>query len=158
MASSFTMAYLVIHKEIKHCKELENVIRLITVIKNKAMFYNAPFSEIIDEINKQNEFPKMRFIMQFSEIISEGLSVPEAWQTAVNKSELNLEMYECDTLIRFGREMCNCNKDEITVVADSAIGELREFSKTATEKRNMKSKSTAAITISMGIMIVLMFA
>lgn len=155
--STFSAAFLIIHKEINHCKNLDNVIRLINIIKNKSLYYGIPFCEIISELKNNRNFEKSELIDKFCSNISDGYSVPEAWKSAVKSSSAYFETYECDTIIRYGEELCQCNMEEISEISDNAISELQEFRKTAIEKRNIKSKSTAAVTISSGLIIILMF-
>lgn len=156
--SSFTAAYLVIHKEIKHCNELESAIKMISTIKNNALFYNSSFAEIISEIDKGSDFNYSDMFSKFFESLSEGSDVPNAWKKAVYESKMTLEIYERDILVFFGKDMCSCSKEEILHIADKAISDLQYFKTTAMDNRKRKSKSTAAITVSMGIMIILMFA
>lgn len=155
--STFSVAFLIIHKEIKHCQNLDDIIRLINIIKNKSMYYGTPLNEIICDLRNNKYFEKSALIDRFCNYISFGYSVPEAWKNAVKNNSDYLEKYECDTIIRFGEEICQCNMEEISEISDNVISELQEFRKTAIEKRNIKSKSTAAVTISAGLMIVLIF-
>lgn len=156
--STFSAAYLIIHKEIKHCQNLDFILRLINAVKNKAIHYGMPFAEIISELQNNDDFAKSVLIQKFCSSLSEGKTVPEAWKIAVDQFSKYIESHECDTLIRYGEEMCRCNKDEISELSANILYELQEYRNIAVEKRNMKSKSTAAVTISSGIVIVLMFA
>lgn len=151
-------AYLIIHKEIRHCHNLDLSIRLLTVVKNKALHYGEPFSEIIFEQQSNDDYKNFPLVQQFCSSVSAGKTVPDAWKIAVEQLSKYIEFGECESLIRYGEEMCRCNREEISEISTNVIYELQEFRKTAIEKRNIKSKSTAAVTISSGIVIVLMFA
>lgn len=155
--SSFSAAYLIIRKEIKHCKSLDSALRLISAVKNKALFYSSPFAEIIIQLQKKEDFNKLNLFDIFSENLALGMGVPEAWSSSIHRSNLVLEENELDALVHFGKEMCSCSRAAITEISDNAILELQELRKTAIEKRNTKSKSTAAVTVSVGLMLVLIF-
>lgn len=155
--SSFSAAYLIIRKEIRHCKSLDSALRLIFAVKNKAMFYSSPFAEIIIKLQKNDDFDKLNIFDIFSENLASGLVVPEAWSSSVHRSNFVLEESELDVLIQFGKEMCSCSRAAITEISDNAISELQELKRNAIEKRNTKSKSTAAVTVSAGLMLVLIF-
>lgn len=155
--SSFSAAYLIIRKEIRHCRSLDSILRLITAVKNKAMFYSAPFSEIIVQLHNNNDFYKFKLLDIFIKNLSSGMVVPDAWHNAILRSDMEIDENERDILIHFGKEMCSCSKAEITEISDLAILEISELRGLAIEKRNSKSKSTAAVAVSMGLMIVLIF-
>lgn len=155
--SSFSAAYLIIRKEIRHCKSLDSALRLIVAVKNKAMFYSSPFAEIITQLQKNDDFNKLKLFEKFSENLTLGIPVPEAWSNAVHNADMALEENELDVLIRFGKEMCSCSRADITEISENAIFELQELRTTAIKTRNTKSKSTAAVTVSAGIMLVLIF-
>ena len=147
-----------IHKETQHCRNIENVIRMITEIKSRSVFYSKPFSEIMLELNINKNYENFPIVSLFCRCISGGVSVPAAWTEAVEKNSKYFSADESVLLKRFGEEMCKCNKEEISEIADNMICEFQRFLQLATERRNIKSKSTAAVTISAGLMIVLMFA
>lgn len=155
--SSFSVAYLTIRKEIKHCKHLSLILRFIASVKNCALFYNAPFAEIINQLKNDDNFNKFDFFDYFSENLSSGMSVPDAWRDAIINADIEIDDKERDILIRFGTDMCRCNKVEINEISDQIISEISELRNEAVEKRNTKSKSTAAVTVSTGILIVLIF-
>lgn len=155
--SSFSAAYLIVKKEIRHCKSLDVTLRLITEVKNKASFYSAPFAEIIIQLQRNRDFYKFKLFDLFAENLSSGMVVPDAWQNAVLSTDMEIDEKESDILIRFGKDMCSCSRAEITEISDRAIFEINELRNSAIEKRNRKSKSTAAVTVSMGLMIVLIF-
>lgn len=155
--SSFSAAYLIIRKEIRHCKSLDSVLRLITAVKNKATFYSAPFAEIIVQLQNNEDYYKIKLFDIFSDNLHSGMIVPDAWHNAIISSYTDMDENERDVLIRFGKEMCSCSRDEIAEIADHAISEINELRNAAIEKRNSKSKSTAAVTVSFGLMIVLIF-
>ena len=156
--SSFSAAYLIIRKEIIHCKSLDTVLRLITEVKNKAIFYSEPFSDIIVQLQNNDDFYKFKLFDVFSENLSSGMAAPDAWHDAIISADMEIEKNECDILIRFGKDMCSCSRGEITEISERAIFEINELREAAVEKRNHKSKSTAVVTVSMGLMIVLIFA
>ncbi len=154
--SSFSTAYFIIRKEIRRCERLDITLRLITAVKNKAMFYSEPFAEIIIQLQNIDNFHKLSFFNVFSENISSGMVVPDAWKNAICSS-LEFDEVERNVLINFGTDMCSCSRAEITEISEQAIFEISELKKSAIEKRNCKSKATAAVTISMGLMVVLIF-
>ena len=156
--STFFIVYFMISKEIQHCRNIENAIRMIADIKSRSVFYSRPFSEIILELNNNKNYEKFTLIKVFCKYISEGISVPVAGGDSVEKNSKYFSAEECCLLTRFGEEMCRCNREEIAAISDNVIDEFQRFLQIATDRRNMKSKSTAAVTISAGLMIVLMFA
>lgn len=155
--SSFTVAFLTIRKEIIHCKHLNLGLNLIAAIKNKAMFYNLPFAEIIMQLENEEEFDRFLLLSHFLQNLKSGMAVPEAWKNAVIYSDLALEDRERNILIQFGKDMCSCSRDQIQEISDRALYELNELRHIADEKRKIRSKSTAAVVVSIGLMIVLVF-
>lgn len=153
--SSFAAAYLIIRKEIRRCRWLDSVLRLILAVKNKAIFYNAPFSEIIINLRNNDEFYKIRIFDVFSDNLQSGMTVPDAWNDAVSRIYSDIDKNERDILIRFGNDMCCCSRNEIPEISARAISEIEELKNIAIEQRNIKSKSTCAVIVSFGLMIVL---
>lgn len=153
--SSFSAAYLIIRKEIRRCRGIDSVLRLIMTVKNKAIFYNAPFSEIIINLRNNDEFQKIRLFDVFSDNLQSGMTVPDAWNDAVSRTFYDIDKNERDVLIRFGKEMCCCSRNEISEISARAISEIEELKNTAIEQRNIKSKSTGAVIVSFGLMIIL---
>lgn len=155
--SSFAIAFFIIKKEIKHCAVLEESIKLINLIKNRAMFYSEPLPDIVDGISANDNKYLKEFRYCFSENKDLPADIPERWKTAVELCfGQYLEAYECDILIHFGEELCACSRSEIEKIYDNAEQALYEFINTARQKRNTNAKSTAAISVSVGVMIVLM--
>lgn len=155
--SSFAVAFLTIRKEIIHCKHLNMSLNLIAAIKNKAMFYNLPFAEIIMLLEKEDEFNRFSLLTLFLQKLKSGMAVPDAWKNADIYSDLVLEEQERNILMQFGKDMCSCSRDQIQEISDRALYELNELKHIADEKRKIKSKSTAAVVVSIGLMIVLVF-
>lgn len=155
--SSFAIAFLTIRKEIIHCKHLNMILNLISAIKNKAMFYNIPFAEIVMQLQNEDAFRSYSLLYLFMQEMKSGMTVPEAWKNANIHSDLVLEDHERNILTQFGKDMCNCSRDQIQGISDRAICELIELRNSADEKRKVRSKSTAAVIISVGLMIVLVF-
>lgn len=153
--SSFAAAYLIIRKEIRRCKGIESILRLIISVKNKAIFYNAPFSEIIMQLRNNEDIHKISLFDIFSDNLQSGMTVPESWNDAVCRSYSDIDINEREILIRFGSEMCCCSRDEIPEISTRAISEIEELRNIAIEQRNIKSKSTGTIIVSFGLMIVL---
>lgn len=147
-----------ISKETLHCRNIENAIRMISDIKSRSVFYSTPFSEIMLELNNNRNYEKFPLVNLFCKYIANGIPVPEAWADAVEKNSKYFLSEESSLLTRFGEEMCRCNREEISEISDNIISEFQRFLQIATEKRTVKSKSTAAVTISAGLMIVLVFA
>lgn len=158
MVSSFSAAFLVIRREVLHCKELETSLKLIDYIKNKAMVYSMPFSDIINGLCCERELRSLCLTEKFSYKIAETNNVPQVWKETIEEASIHLEEYEKDVLINFGVSMCSCSKEEISNLAENASYSLKCFRDTAVENRNNRSKSMAAICVSLGIVIILMFA
>ena len=155
--SSFAVAFLTIRKEITHCKHLNMSLNLITSIKNKAMFYNLPFAEIIMQLENEEDLNRFSLLYLFLQNLKSETTVPDAWKNAVVYSDLALEEQERNILIQFGKDMCSCSREQIQEISARAICELNELRNDADEKRKVKSKSTAAVVVSIGLMIVLVF-
>lgn len=159
MLSSVTAAYFIIRKEIKHCRRLDDAIDIVNTVKNRALYYSEPLTEIMHQLQKTDKTLYKAFCGAYFDNIDSDQSVPDAWETAVKSTfDKDFEIYEQDVLIHFGKDLCGSNRNEIEKLTDNAIYALKEFRKTATDNKNNKSKSTAAVAVSAGIMIVLMFA
>lgn len=152
------IAYFIISKEIRHCAAIDVMIRLLTAVKNKALLYDKPFADILSELENDAENKKIPLLKKFCDCIDGGKEIPEAWNDAVLCMNGLLDSYECQILTRYGAEMCRCNKEEIAEISASVIDELTQCRKKAVQKKNSQSKSVAAITVSSGIIFVLMFA
>ena len=157
LISASGAAYLIVLKEIRHCTAINTVIRILTAVKNKALFYDKPFSEIIFDLSMDIENKKVPLLQKFCECIDNGKEIPEAWKEAVLSMSDVLDFSECQLLIRYGREMFCCNKEELLETSTSVVDELNECRKKAVQKKNTQSKSVAAIAVSTGIVFVLMF-
>ena len=158
LISASAAAYLIVLKEISHCTAINIIIRILTAVKNQALFYDKPFSEIIFDLSKDVENKKVPLLQKFCECIDNGKEIPEAWKEAVLSMRDVLDFYECQILIRYGAEMFCCSKEEILETSTSVVEELNECRKKAIQKKNTQSKSVAAITVTSGIIFVLMFA
>ncbi len=155
--SSFAIAFILINRESRHCVMLDNSIRLINLVKNRALNYAEPLGEIVLSLSESEE----KFMKDFSSVFVAKkdllLNFPDIWKTAVNEYfGRYLEQYECDILIHFGEELCSCSRSDIKNICEAAEYSLSEFSKTAKHRRNTSAKSTAAVSVSVGVMIVLM--
>lgn len=131
---------------------------MINDIKNKSLYYAKPFSEIMYELRDNKNYERFILINTFCNNIAAGYPVPEAWGNAVEYNSKYFTADECHQLKCFGEELCSCNREEIPEISDNLINEFHQFRQIATDRRNLKSKSTAAVTISAGLMIVLVFA
>ena len=158
LISASSVAYLVVLQEIRHCAAINIMIRLLTAIKNNALFYDKPFSDIISELAKDPENKDVPLLQKFCESMDNGTDIPESWAQAVLCMNDVLDSYECQILLRYGSDMCRCSKEELSDISASVIDELNECRKKAVQKKNTQSKSVAAITVSSGIIFVLMFA
>lgn len=158
MVCSVTAAYLIIKKEIRHCLDLEAAVKLVDYTKSKAEVYGMPFAEIIAETNGDKELERLRIGEIFVKKSFDKNDIAEVWKETVNEAPIQLEDYERDILIHFGERMCVCSKEEIRTVSENAIYSLNCFKETAVENRNKRSKSIAAICVSLGTIIILMFA
>ena len=49
--------------------------------------------------------------------------------------------------------MFSCSREEIEEISDFVITQLKDFSESATEKRNKTTKTGAVCTVSAGVMI-----
>lgn len=137
---------------------METALGLISYIRNKATVYNAPFCRIIEDLNEDREYRRFCLGEIFAENLAFGRDIPDAWRKALEESPMCLEAYEKDVLINFGEKLCYCNKEEIESIAENALYSLKCFMETAVENRNTRTKSTAAICVSLGTIIILMFA
>lgn len=158
LCSSVALAFVFIRKEIRHCAVLSEAIQITEYIGIRAFHFNEPLSEILKaencEVNKY--FGKL--CVAFEKEIKSDI-VPVAWANAIKQIFSGvLEDYECDVLIHFGEKLCSCSSFEIENIKSNAVSDLEELRKTALENKNSKSKSTAAVTVSAGVIIVLMFA
>lgn len=156
--SSFAVALLVISKENRHCAMLKNADELMSVIKSRADYYSEPLSEILKNLasSDKKEISSFCNIFAFDTDLPESIA-PEVWCNAVDKYfSRYLETYECDVIKHFGESICGCNRGEIGQIYNKAHNDITAFLDTANEKRCTNTKSTAAITVSVGIMIVLM--
>lgn len=157
IVSSFIAAFLIIRREHTHCNNLALVLRLIQAVKNRALFYQDSFQKSIEIASETREFRSLDFLTEFTNKISEGLTPPAAWESAVRNSHINMTMPEKDVLIHFGKDLCACNREKIEEYSDQAIEMLEDFRTVAKENRNKKSRTTGVITVSAALIIVLMF-
>ncbi len=159
MVSSAGIAFLIIHKDICHCRMLSDSINLVEFISSRAIFSGQPISEILRNISFEDKTLQKRLSDNFSLEMLKGNTVPDAWKNAVLSSMgKQLHIYECDVIIHYGKDICNSNIDDIKRINSNVVSALTDFYNTAVENKNRKSKSTAAIAISIGAMIVLMLA
>lgn len=159
MISSAGVAFLIIYKDICHCRMLSESISLVEFISSRAIFSGAPISDILQSISFCDKQMQKQLSDNFMSDIQNGNTVPDAWENAVlSVTGKQLHVYECDVIIHYGKDMCSSNADDIKRINSKAVSALTDFYNTAVENKNRKSKSTAAIAISVGAMIVLMLA
>lgn len=156
--STLFVAYYIIQKEIRHCKMLDLAIRLIGTVSSKALYYDQPFADIMFDIKNEDSYKNFPFICKFCSFINDGYSVPDAWKNASLSMSGELNSEEYGMLIQYGEEMCSCNKEDIPDISARVLSEFKEYRQNAVEKRNLRSRSTAAVTVSVGAVFVLMFA
>lgn len=157
IVSSFIAAFLIIHREHMHCKYLDAALRLIQTVKNRAVFYQDSFQKSIGYCSASQEFHTLDFLKRFPELMVGGLTPPEAWEKVIQESGINLTVPEKDVLIHFGKDLCSCSREKIEEYSDQAAAMLEDFRTVATENRNKKSRTTGVITVSAGLIVVLMF-
>ncbi len=158
LCSSIALAFVFIRKEIKHCSVLSEAIQIVEYIGIRAYHFNEPLSEILNAEHCNDKKYFGRLCVAFVNGMKSEV-VPDAWSNAVKQTFSGvLEDYECDVLIHFGEKLCRCSSYEIENIKSNAVSDLEELRKTALENKNTKSKSTAAVTVSAGVIIVLMFA
>ena len=159
MGSSVALALFFIRKELKHCAGLDDAVRLVEYISGRAIHFGEPLSEILEIQNEDARKLIIRLRENFKEQLDNSCEIPDSWETAVNNTFCDvLEDYECDVLIHFGKNLCRCSHYEIEGLKRKAVSDLEDFRNTAIENKKTKTKSTAAITVSAGVIIVLMFA
>ncbi len=142
--------------ETRHCKDIDVALNLISVIKNKACVYNSSLAEIIADISMNKEFELFHFNDMFLNKLSNSESIPSLWENTISESDIHLAHYEKDILINYGKNLCECSRQDISSLYNKSFEDLTMFKNTAIENKNSKTKSTAAITISVGIIVVLM--
>lgn len=137
---------------------LENADALIFSVKNRAMHFSEPLSDIIRNLSVTDNKKIADFCSVFTSISDlPDKTAPEIWNLSVDMVFGKcLKPYECDVIKHFSEKICFCNKDDISRIYTQAHNDLNDFLTTAKEIRNTRTKSTAAISISSGLMIVLM--
>ena len=140
-----------------HYKNLETAGSLISHIRNTAVFYNNSFSSIISYLSETEEFAKSDYLELFISYINSGTAPPDAWRNAVKNSKMNYTSAEKDALMKFGTDMCSCSRERIDACGKEALDRFDEFKRKANEKREKKTKTTAVMTISAGMITALMF-
>lgn len=137
---------------------LESADTLLFSVKNRALLFSEPLSDIISNLSGLENKKIAEFCLFYtcnSDLPEKN--APEIWNLSVDAVYGKyLKPYECDILKHFSEKICCCNKDEINRIYTQAHNDLADFLTTAKEIRNTRTKSTAAITISSGLMIVLM--
>lgn len=156
LLSSFSVGFLIIYNEKKHSAALACMLRLITVIENRATFYSESFSDILLKCKQNAEFAELDILNLFSENLLNSHSPPEAWRNAVVCSKISLLPAERDILIRFSADMCVCNKENISEYSLSALKQIEEFKEKSKENLKSKSKMNAAISVSVGVLTVIL--
>ena len=156
--STLFAAYYIIQKEISHCRMLDLTIRFIGTVSSKALYYDQPFSDIMFDIKNEDCYKNFPVVCKFCSFINDGYSVPDAWKNASlsMSGELNPEEYRI--LMQYGEEMCSCNKEDIPDISARVLSEFQEYRQQAVENRKLRSRSTAAVTVSLGAVFVLIFA
>ena len=158
IGSSFAVAGLIIFRENRHCSMLKNADELMLQIKNRALYYSEPLTDILRSISDCDNKHIRSFCADFiSESDLHSTGAPDVWCSTVDKIYGRyLVQYECDVLKHFGENICRSSKNEIINCYNKAYSDITEFIKTADDKRRTNTKSSAAISISLGIMLVVM--
>lgn len=159
ICSSVGLAFFFIRKEIRHCAVLAEAINIVEYISGRAEFFKEPLSDIMKTDVAQNKNSFENLCVCFGEELKNGITVPDAWLNTVRKTfDGIMEDYEQDILIDFGQNLCRCSSFEIENLKAKTVSDLNDLRKTAIENKNTKTKSMAAVTVSAGVIIVLMFA
>ncbi len=150
---SLICAYTIVRKENIHCRQLENCILLVREIRNSATQFAESFSDIIESLDSSDKYQSLDFIKLFTSETKKGILPPDAWKNALGNSSCSLYQWERDVLVDYGNKMFSCSREEIEEISDFVITQLKDFSESATEKRNKTTKTGAVCTVSAGVMI-----
>lgn len=123
-------------------------------IKNYAIQYLLPFSDIIKTYVADKNVESVDYIDTF--LSDSELSPPEAWKMAVTESNVVLTKREKENVILFGESLCHCSKEQICEYSEKYINELSEMYILLNENKEKKIKTVSALTLSAGLMVILL--
>ena len=83
MISSAGVAFLMIYKDICHCRMLSESINLVEFISSSAIFSGAPIADILQSISFCDKQMQKQLSDNFLSEIQNGNTVPDAWENAV---------------------------------------------------------------------------
>ncbi len=136
-------------KELLHCKHLTETIQYLEHIKLQAEYYSDSFFSIIQRIDTND------ISLSFSKIVSSGVTPLTAWEIAVNDTKLILSAEEKQIIINFGNNICSSSVENLSNVATGHISELIKRREQLVNEREKKTKLSSALTLSIGLIIVL---
>lgn len=96
-------------------------------------------------------------LSDFTARVDKGEGIPEAWAKSVNDSGLYLLQPEKDVITRFCGDLCSCCSEKIGESTEIIKSNLREFIKQADTMRRERTKITSVLTVSAGLLTVLIF-
>lgn len=136
-----------------HYKSLILTEQFLDDVKNKANIYSLPFNEIIQTVAVDNSFSQLDYIQKFLEY--DLVSVPLAWEKAVNNSKDFLNYDEKQLLIEFCYGLINCNREQISNHCDKYISQINNIILTMNKDREKNTKLTTVISMAIGITAIL---
>lgn len=142
---------MIIRRENAHCENLSLLIRLVRRIEGEASFYSSSFSDIAVGCAESAEFASLDILKLFREKIEKSVPTPTAWREAAEETKVYITDDEKSVLVRFGEDMCSCSREKIGECARQATEKLEERLSDATENKEKKAKTKAALAVSAGI-------
>lgn len=153
---SVILAVILVRKESIHFNQLDECITMVKETGDRAFQQKESFNEILKSFYISAKYSSIDIPVSYINNINDGMTSPEAWETAVLQSDIKLYQWEKDVLKHFGNNLFFCQSDKIKEYTDHAVSQLSEFRDNAKEKKIKTIKTNAVCTVSAGLMIALL--
>lgn len=150
------IAYTVIRNERKHSDDLAETIENMILIKNNALHYSLPFQNIIKTLLSEKSDCTLDYMQKFMLFLPD-MSPPEAWRKAVIQSHTALTGREMKEVISFGCGLCSCSREQIAEHSEKCICMLESYRTQLNDGKEKRIKTATALSLSVGMIIVLVF-
>lgn len=149
MSASLAAVYLNIKKEMLHFKHIEEIIRYLEYMKNRAVHFSDSVTDIIKS-NANNDIAK-----RYIDFIGNGAEPVTAWKNAVDSSKMKFTVQERTHVKNFFADMCSSSIEKLDAYGEKSITELTEIKNRLLNEKDRKIKLYSVSAISFGLTVIL---
>ncbi len=150
------IVHTIIQNESRHSVDLDKTIETMILIKNNALHYSVSFQDIVKTLSSEMQDCSLDYFRKFLLFLPD-VPPPQAWETAVLQSDAVLTKKEKKEVIAFGCGLCSCSREQIAELSEKCISTLESCRMQLYEGKEKRIKTATALSLSTGLIIVLIF-